>query len=152
MESIIDEIKSAIKVLGLEEQNIRPLTDKEAQLVYFDLFRTFVKGADRRWWWEAFKEKTESITFNDNLGFKRIVDIVPNKNESIWFVAEETQRPFYPVYETTPGIVQNIIAECYGFEYYIIPKDKSWLLCENHHNRLIGIGEPIKTNMCKINV
>ena len=53
------------------------------------------------------------------------------------FIAEETQLPFYLVYETTPEIVQKIIGECYGFKYYIIPKDKSWLLRENHYNRVI---------------
>ena len=152
MELVIGEIQLAREILGLEDKSIQLLSDKEGQAVYFDLLNTFVEGADRQWWWEAFKEKTESITFDDNLGFKRIVEIVPNGNETIWFVAEETQLPFYPVYETTPEVVQKIIGECYGFEYYIVPKDKSWLLCENHHNRVIGIGEPIKTNMCNINV
>ena len=152
MELVTDEIQSAMKLLGLKEQNIQLLPDKEGQLVFSDLLNTFVEGADRRWWWEAFKEESKSITFDDGLGFERIVELVPNKKETIWFIAEETQLPFYPVYETTPEVVQKIIGECYGFEYYIIPKDKSWLLCENHHNRVIGIGEPVETNMCNINV
>ena len=110
MELVTGEIQSAIEILGLADKSIQLLSDKEGQAVYFDLLNTFVEGADRKWWWEAFKEKTESITFDDNLGFKRIVEIVPNGNETIWFVAEETQLSFYPVYETTPEVVQKIIS------------------------------------------
>ena len=77
------------------------------------------------------------------MGFKRICSLVPNSREIVWFMVEENQLPFFPIYEACPEDIQNVIGECYGFEYYIIPKFKNWLLCENHHNRMIGIGEKI---------
>lgn len=47
------------------------------------------------------------------------------------------------VYDCNPNVIKQIIGECFGFEYYIIDKKKEWLLCKNHHNRLIGIGKKI---------
>jgi hypothetical protein len=44
------------------------------------------------------------------------------------------------VYDATPAVVQQIIGECYGFEYYLIAKNLSWLLCENHHDMVIAVG------------
>jgi hypothetical protein len=48
--------------------------------------------------------------------------------------------PYFPVYDATPAVVQQIIGECYGFEYYLIAKNLSWLLCENHHDMVIAVG------------
>jgi hypothetical protein len=53
------------------------------------------------------------------------------------------------VYDATPAAAQAVIGECYGFEYYLIAKDLSWLLCENHHDTLIGIGEVVRSRIEK---
>jgi hypothetical protein len=71
--------------------------------------------------------------------------LVPNAQEKVWFIVEEDQMPFYPIYDATPAAIAKIIPECYGFEYYLVPKDKNWIFCENHHDRLIAVGEPVET-------
>ena len=40
----------------------------------------------------------------------------------------------------------------YGFEYYIVDKKYNWILCENHHDILIVLGEEIANNLCKYDV
>jgi hypothetical protein len=35
----------------------------------------------------------------------------------------------------------------YGFEYYIVSKKFEWLLCENHHDILIAVGQPMVEKM-----
>ena len=60
---------------------------------------------------------------------------------------EDDQLPFYPVYDSTPQAAQAVIGECYAFEYYLIAKDLSWLLCENHHDTLIGVGDEVRRRM-----
>jgi len=140
---VTDEINNAIKELSLNESEFRQLSSEEARPLYFELLNTFVEGGDRRWWWESFSLPSEAVQFDDDKGFERIIDIVPDKNEKVWFIAEEDELSFYPIYETTPEAIQKIIGDCYCFEYYIIPKSKDWLLCENHHDYLVGIGEII---------
>jgi hypothetical protein len=48
------------------------------------------------------------------------------------------------VYESRAEIIGFVVGECFAFEYYIIDKEKEWLLCENHYNLLIGIGEGLR--------
>lgn len=146
---VTEEIDNAIKVLHINAQEFRQLPDNEANVLFYELLDAFVNGKDKQWWWENFSQESESIQVNDNLGFERIGEIVPNKKEIVWFIVEETQLPFYPIYEGTPDAIQKIIGECYFFEYYIIPKSKEWLLCENHHNYLIGIGQIIIDKLMK---
>ena len=112
---ITDEIENAIKELSLSEGEFCQLPSQEAEPLYRELVNYFVEGGDRRWWWESFLKPSESVQFSNGKGFERITDIVPNKKENVWFVAEEDQLPFYPIYEATPEIIQKIISECYGF-------------------------------------
>ena len=147
MTLLTEEISDAINTLSINENEFKRLPDHEAKPLYYELLETFVEGGDRKWWWESFKNKTTSIVFDDNKGFERLLSFIPNNKEKVWFVAEEDEMPFYPIYEGTPESIVRIIGECYSFEYYIIPKSKEWLLCENHHNTVIGSGESIVNKM-----
>ncbi|WP_125931907.1 DUF6756 family protein [Thiosocius teredinicola] len=126
---VTPEIDSAVRKLGLSPRSFRLLPNDEGSVLYQELFAEFVTGADRRWWWEAFSKPSSSRNFEDGKGFERIVELVPNPEERVWFVVEEDQLPFFPIYEATPDTIQKVIGECYAFEYYIIPKSKAWLLC-----------------------
>ena len=143
MSLVTEEIESAINKLGLRESDIRLLPAEENRALYESLVERFVSGGDRRWWWEAFKEETASQVFDDGMGFQRIPELVPDAKEKLWFVVEEYQMEFYPIYETTAEVAAAVIGECYGFEYYLVPKDQRWLICENHHNRVIGLGNSV---------
>ena len=114
---ITEEIDNAIKKLSLEEEEFRQLPSAEAESLSQDLLITFVEGGDRLWWWESFSMPSKSIHFSDGKGFKRIIEIVPDKNEKVWFVIEKDILTFYPIYEATPELIQKVIGECYAFEY-----------------------------------
>ena len=106
-----------------------------------------MEGRDRRWWWESFKKPSKSINFQNGLGFKELVSIVPNAEEIIWFVVEDDQSPYYPIYEASTTDIVKIIGECFAYEYYLIPKDKRWLVCETHHNSIVGVGNEVISNI-----
>ena len=146
---VTDEINHAMSKLAIRPSDFRLLSENESEALYQELLEHFVEGGDRRWWWESFSKPSESVTFPDNKGFERIIELVPDPAERVWFVVEENQMLFYPIYEATPETIQNVIGECYGFEYYIIPKNRDWLLCENHHSRVIGLGEIINRKLAK---
>ena len=143
MEIVTTEIKRALVRLNIAPESFTLMSEDVGAGIYNELLSTFVEGEDRRWWWESFSQTSFSVEFPDSMGFKRICSLVPNSREIVWFMVEENQLPFFPIYEACPEDIQNVIGECYGFEYYIIPKFKNWLLCENHHNRMIGIGEKV---------
>ena len=149
MSQVLDEVNNAIKLLNLETE---VLLVPNGEVIYRSLIDSFVEGGDRRWWWESFSKPSESITFDDGKGFERLCQFVPNTNEIVWFVVEDDQLPYYPIFEATPENVVKIIGECFAFEYYLVAKDKSWLLCENHHSRIIGIGDSVVQSIEQSNI
>jgi hypothetical protein len=150
MSQVLEEVENAIKLLKLS--NEVNLVEAEGEAIYKSLIETFVDGGDRRWWWESFRHPSESITFDDGKGFERLAEFVPNKNEVVWFVVEDDQLSYYPIFEATTENVIKIISECFAFEYYLVPKDKSWLLCENHHNCIIGVGKNVVRAILQVNM
>jgi hypothetical protein len=139
---VTDEIDRAIESLQLKGKVAR-LSRAEAEEVNRTVLARFAGGNNRRWWWEAFQQ-SESVSFDDVLGYQRVPILVPNAGERCWFIIESQECGPYPVYETSPEDAVDIIGECFGFEYYIVSKDLSWLVCENHHGRVIGCGESVE--------
>nr|WP_180969996.1 DUF6756 family protein [Deinococcus planocerae] len=43
--------------------------------------------------------------------------------------------------------MKAVLDELFLFEYYIVDKGYGWLLCETHHNMLIGVGQLIVERM-----
>ncbi len=150
MVSAKGEIDAAIKRLELPSHICRELPDAEGREVFEAALTRFVGGDDRRWWWEAFRD--EHIGRQVEKGFLLLTALVPQPDELVWFIVEDTSLPFYPVYDATPAAAEMIIGECFGFEYYLIAKDMRWLLCENHHDVLIGIGEPVATRLAQLSL
>lgn len=149
METVIEEIERAIVTLGLPVGAIAQLSPAEAEGVYFSALRHFVSSEDRQWWWEALREPGTTASFDSNDGWRHIARIVPNPDEAVWFIAEESQLPHYPVFETTPKIASAIIGQCYAFEYYLVAKNLNWLLCENHHNVMHAVGPAVEQRLLK---
>lgn len=147
METVVAEIERAVATLQLPPEAMRLLAAGEGDAVYLAAQRQFVSSEDRRWWWEALRSPGVSAAFEAGDGWRHIPHICPNANEAVWFIAEENQLSRYPVYETTPQIAAQVIAQCYAFEYYLVAKDLSWLLCENHHNVMCAVGSDLEQRL-----
>lgn len=141
MHEVIKEINEAVRKLNLSNSEIRLLDYDIGESIYYDCLEHFVKSGDRRCWWEDFKQ--HAFTINDlEFPFKHLDKYLPIDNdEYVWFMVEDNQEEYYPIYECKPLVIKEIIGECFGFEYYIISRNKKWLICENHHSRLIGSGD-----------
>jgi len=146
MSSVKDEIHAAVEKLGLSAQIFRELPDSEGESVYRIALRHFVPVGEPRWWWEHFTSAA-SVDFPAGDGWKHIIELVPDASEHVWFIVEDDSLPFYPVYKATPTAIHAVIPECYGFEYYIVQREFQWLLCETHHNKMVGVGSVIEERL-----
>jgi hypothetical protein len=134
------EIANAIKTLDFSVEQIVKLDYNNGKKLYKELLDYYVKSGDRRWWWEDFKYS--SFYFIDfDRPFEYLNEIIPESSKKVWFMVEDDKEDYYPIYNCDPLIIGQIISECFAFEYYVIDKELNWLICENHHNRLIGIGD-----------
>ena len=139
------EIQAAVTTLGLSPTQFRQLPDSKAEQVYRACLREFVTASfEPRWWWEHLRAPHAQTSPPDGvLGFDLFLQFVPNPDESCYFIAEDDDAPFYPVYVTTPRVASSVLAECFAYEYYLAPIDLSWLIGESHHDRIFGVGEPV---------
>lgn len=141
MGAVANEIEQAIKTLNLSQTDICLVSDVKS--LYLELLSHFVKSGDRKWWWEDFKQ--ESFHFMDyEFPFQELINIIPKEINTVWLMVEDNEEQYYPIYDCKPSIISNLIEECSAFEYYVIDKNKQWLLCENHSDRLIGIGKELR--------
>jgi len=146
MPSVKDEIRKALAKLKLSRRVFRELPDNEAEVVYRRALRHFVPEGEPRWWWEHFSSYA-AVDFPAGDAWQHITEFVPDANEESWFIVEDDSLPFYPVYGATPSAIHAVIAECYSFEYYIVQRELQWLLCETHHNRMIGVGTVVEQKL-----
>lgn len=147
MKTILDEIQQAVITLELPQGAVTQLCMRKSSEVIRVALDKFVASGNRRWWWEDFREKGASALFAAGDGWKQIANIIPERSELVWFIAEEDRLPEYPVFEMSPQTASEIVGQCYGFEYYLIAKDMSWLLCETHHNVIIAIGDVVEERL-----
>lgn len=140
MSQITEEIENAINLLKLST-SVKRVDASDEEELFYDLLNTFVEGGDRRWWWEAFKAPSDF--FCPESGYEELTSLVPDRNEKVWFVVEDDQLPNYPIYEASTEQIVKIIGECFAYEYYLVPKDKRWLLCETHHKSIVGVGKEV---------
>jgi hypothetical protein len=137
------EISIAIETLRLSDNQINKLDYEKGKKIYYEFLDFFIKSGDRRWWWEDFNEDSFDFIYYEK-PFEHLIDIIPDLTENVWLMVEDEHEDYYPIYDCNPSIIGQIIGECFGFEYYVIDKNKEWLICENHHHRLIGLGQILK--------
>jgi hypothetical protein len=143
MGDVKNEIENAIKVLGLSQNHFRLLDDVAGKETFTDVLNHFVKPGACRWWWEEFKQPSFLFREVEN-PFEHLTDIIPETDGNVWLIVEDDEESFYPVYDARPEFIKNILDECFAFEYYVVDKNKEWLLCENHHNSFIGVGNKLR--------
>jgi hypothetical protein len=147
METVKDEIKKAAQTLGLSQEEFASVPEHESVKLSQKIRHRFCALEDAHWWWESFREEHSSLYFESGKGFLRLTEICPDSEENVWFVAESSSLPSFPVYQGTVEAIQRVIGECHAFEYYLINKDCRWLVCENHHNVVYAVGSPVKERL-----
>jgi hypothetical protein len=150
--TVIDEIVDAVDLLRKRGVPVAAslLDPSQGRIIFDEALRNFVKGGDRRWWWESFKLPHVSRHFNTGDGWRRLAEIAPDPNELVWFIAEEDRLPFYPVFEMTPSDASLILGECYAFEYYLVSKNFDWLIGENHHDTMFAVGDDVSATLSTV--
>ena len=146
MNTNADEIKRATKALGFSPERFRRLPLEEASRVYQSALRHFIPKGQPRWWWEHFPEST-GVHFIDGDGWQYLTEFVPDADEPVWFIADDFVAPEYSVWEATVGDIRAVVAECYGFEFYVIQQKFRWLVCQNHHHVVVAVGAEVEDRL-----
>jgi len=137
-------ILNGVRELGFGVAEFRCPTRVEESLLVRQIEAHFVSAPGLTWWWSSFSVPTATRAFDDGLGFKHVAQIAPDAQETIWFVVEEASGDDFGVFETSVRNACAIVGQCPAFEYYLVAKDFSWLICENHHEVVIASGSAMR--------
>jgi hypothetical protein len=149
-----DTIEAARKHLGISPVDCCLVSPHQHLDITEQIAKRFTKLSQNplkcRWWWENFKEPTRSVKLSEPLS--TVADLL-GPNEIYWFIVEaweagKKESAFW-LYEMSGQAILLILREVHFFEYYIVDRKMTWLLCENHHNFLIGVGDSILQRLPK---
>lgn len=142
------DIEEAKQALNLSQNDFRLVSLHEYERILIAIIDKFTtlgkKGLGYYWWWDSLKKPISSIQMEYAPAV--LTKLVPPQ-ETVWFIAEDwlstkLHGKFW-LYEGKVAAVTELLGEMYGFEYYVVSKKFEWLLGEDHHGILIGVGYPV---------
>ena len=140
------EISDAITTLSIEARRFKKVSNNETLDILEKMQSRFLTRKANHWWWEHFSGSRYALRLRDDMAYKRLDSLTPVSDQPLFFVAQERLADnwgFIIYLVENIDLIQNVISECSGFEYYVVPKNLDWLICENHHGVLIGISEAV---------
>lgn len=104
------------------------------------------------WWWSCFRPEPASARYTGEAsdGSRYIPEVVPPGSARLWFIAGDCLDRSFGVCEGPVEDIRGVSGECHGFEDYIVPKDLGWLLCDNHHDVLIAVGDTVRARLIDV--
>lgn len=149
MENLRDKINVVIKELNLANEDfqlVRLTRYKQILLSILDKFTVLKKTQINKWWWNFFRESNYYF-YPDNV-FNALSSLI-DEREPVWFVIDDESKESasYWLYEGKIHAITSVLKELSFTEYYIVSKKLEWIICENHHNLLLGSGHLIVEKM-----
>jgi hypothetical protein len=140
------DIEEAVKALSLSASTFKLVSLHEYEPILVSILERFTtlgkKGLNASWLWAALQEPHTSIHVAYPPGVLQKL-VLPQ--EKVWFVAEDWRRTKrhgnFWLYEGTVAAIVKLLGEVHGFEYCIVSKKFEWLLGEDHHGVLTGVGQ-----------
>jgi hypothetical protein len=144
-EDAVAQAKLALKISDSEFEK-QPV--EESETIVNQIEERFVDGHQWLWWWEHLLQVDFAARHREDRGFLWLHQMLPESEPIVWFVVEPFgEKNQFSLYETQAKHIQPILEECICFEYYVVAKDLSWLMGENHHGCFFCVGEPVTTRL-----
>lgn len=135
MDSLQHEIENALLSLGEESLQV---AGKEALCRAIE--QQYVAGQPAKWWL-SLKHIERRIPCDDNTGYLYIHEAINGGDATlqadtpyVYCIVQEDQELVYRLHRHN---LAPFVAACRFFEWYVVPPDYSWLLCETEHSEVI---------------
>lgn len=91
------------------------------------------RDLNKIWLWNEFRNEIKSSQPADVI-LELTSRLEPQ--DCFWFIASDESGKYW-VAESNGSSIITVLREMYAFEYYILDRKMTWILCENHHGMLI---------------
>lgn len=152
------EIATVLKALQLSPDDLAAVRANQYRTILHQILETFTvygtQGRDHLWLWEGFKGEQCTVHLEEAKGYRWLPRLLP-PNQRVWLLTEDWDRQKcdgnYWLFEGRVETIEAVLGGLPAFEYYIVAKNFQWLLCETHHNVLIGVGPYIVDRLRAVN-
>jgi hypothetical protein len=125
MGEVEEWIEEAAVELGLDVERV----DKQVAIATVDSLRArYVRGNPRAWWLDL------AVPFTKYDSSKISLSSVLPSIEGTVFLIPEIDKAELPVYQVRAATLEQLIAACPYFEYYVAGRMLEWLVIESDHN------------------
>ena len=125
-----DEIRTAIAHLGIDAIEVSADATKAA---LESLGRAFAKPGSAPLW----ERLRNGVGFHDPDAWRRIAEL---EAAPALLLVEDSQGECGFRFANVADI-EPVLADCFGFEFYVTNEKQTYLLALNHHDVLIGAGD-----------
>ncbi len=131
MEYLYSEILEAIGELRTHN-SIREIHGNERIDLLENIQALFVKGNPRVWWESLRYAPVLMDDDGSSSQYLKVAQFLP-QNQTYYFIADLSR---FHIFEGVLRDIIEIIGNCSFFEYYIVDKELSTLLCETDHGAI----------------
>ncbi len=143
-----DAVREAIASLDLIDE-ARETSRDEVQPILSRIAREFVNDSRSVWWWQSLVDDKPSAEVDaQGAGHQFIPELCPD--EICWFVVTDDQGSNWSVFEAKPSTISAILSNCHFFEYFVASRDLDWIVFENHHDLIIGMGDSVVDRITRL--
>ena len=134
--------------LSLQADQFRQVGPRQSQAVLTAILGSFANTHDQgvASVWSHLKHEGASLQSENGIGD---IGAMVAPDTPVWLLLEDwdstKQRGNYWVFEGLYSAVIAVLSNMHLIEYYIVDRKLNWMVLENHHDVLIGIGDPAES-------
>lgn len=139
------DVARAIDELGLATKLVA-LSADEAGRLYAAIEHRFATSTGARWIWEHLRNPGVSRQLAVDQAFERLAELVPDPTAQLLFFPGSDEDAA-SAYRGTIDAIATVIGDCSRYEYVVAPLGIEWFVCENHHDVVFAVGEPVESRL-----
>lgn len=126
-------------VIAARDADLVVLEDQEFADLIEGIRQRYLASRVSRWWWSSLKVPSKTIDYGEQDGLALLLAILPDRSDLILVVTDESIVASGAVRGSAVELSQ-LLRDCFGFEFAIVPADLVWIVFDTHHNALVGAG------------
>ena len=148
-----NKVLESVRELEITSEAFRQVSPNQWESILKSIFEEFAttSNTSATWLWENLKK--QGVRFQTENSLNYIVSLFePETN--VWILFEDWDRTKrngnYWLFEGNYGTTIDVLNNMHGLEYYIVDKKMHWMIIENHHDILIGVGKPAESRLLEL--
>ncbi len=150
----LEYLLSCAAEVGLKPDQFKPILDDSLKELVSEQVKVNFGNTIRCRFWSPTNYMPDLVAtghrFKDSEGWKRLVYICPDPDESVWFICEDWGKEGILIFAGSPSTIEQVLGNSHGFEYFLVSSQYDWLIGEEDHGVLFAVGELVASKLLSL--